>query len=118
MWMANYTDEDKFDQFAKTLTWEGHAEKIQRPYLVLAGEADELSPLEYTERMIGRMTAPRQLVIYADSRHAIGGVPSTNLGPFAPTLMADWLVARLSGKPFKNERWFVDQTGRLTVSGL
>jgi dienelactone hydrolase len=118
MWMANYTDEDKFDQFAKTLTWEGHAEKIQRPYLVLAGEADELSPLENTERMIARMSAPRQLVIYADSRHAIGGVPSTNLGPFAPTLMADWLVARLSGKPFKNERWFVDQTGRVTVSGL
>jgi pimeloyl-ACP methyl ester carboxylesterase len=118
MWMANYTDEGKFDEFVKTLTWKGHAEKIQRPYLVLAGEADELSPLEYTERMIASMSAPRQLVIYADSRHAIGGVPSTNLGPFAPTLIADWLVARLTGKPFKSERWFVDQTGRIAVSDL
>ena len=52
MWMANYTDEGKFDEFVKTLTWEGHAEKIRGPYLVVAGEADELSPLEYTERMI------------------------------------------------------------------
>jgi hypothetical protein len=68
--------------------------------------------------MIASMSAPRQLVIYADSRHAIGGVPSASLGPFAPTLMADWLVARLVAKPFKNERWFVDQTGRIAVSGL
>jgi dipeptidyl aminopeptidase/acylaminoacyl peptidase len=45
MWMSNYTDESKFDKFAKTLSWEGHAEKIVRPYLVVAGEADELSPL-------------------------------------------------------------------------
>ena len=75
MWMSNYTDESKFDEFAKTLTWEGHAEKIRNPYLVLAGEADELSPLRYTERMVHTMTAPRQLVVYADSRHSVGGVP-------------------------------------------
>src|SRR6202008_3368774 len=42
MWMSNYTDEAKFDAFVKTLTWEGHAEKIRNPYLVVAGEADEL----------------------------------------------------------------------------
>jgi dienelactone hydrolase len=59
MWMANYTDEAKFDEFVKTLTWEGHAEKIRSPYLVVAGESDELSPLEYTERMIQTMTGPR-----------------------------------------------------------
>ena len=99
MWMANYTDEDKFDAFAKTLTWEGHAEKIAKPYLVVAGEADELCPLEYTERMVATMKGPRQLVVYADSRHSVGGVPSANLGPFPPTLVADWLVARLGGKP-------------------
>ncbi len=113
MWMSNFTDEAKFDEFAKTLTWEGHAEKIVKPYLVVAGEADELSPLEYTERMIATMTGPRQLVVYADSRHSVGNVPSTNLGPFPPTLIADWLVARLNGKPMKSERWYVDPTGRV-----
>ncbi len=100
MWMSNFTDEDKFDAFVKTLTWEGHAEKIQKPYLVVAGEADELSPLEYTERMIARYDRTwRQLVIYADSRHSVGGVPAANLGPFPPTLIADWLLARLNGRP-------------------
>jgi len=114
MWMSNFTDEAKFDEFVKTLTWEGHAEKLSKPYLVVAGEADELSPLEYTERMIATMTGPRQLVVYADSRHSVGNVPSTNLGPFPPTLVADWLVARLNSKPMKSERWYVDPIGRVT----
>jgi dienelactone hydrolase len=118
MWMSNYTDEAKFDEFVKTLTWEGHAEKIRSPYLVVAGEADELSPLEHTERMIHTMTGPRQLVVYADSRHSVGNVPAANLGPFPPTLVADWLVARLGGKPFKSERWFVEATGRVVRTTL
>jgi dienelactone hydrolase len=118
MWMSNFTDEAKFDEFVKTLTWEGHAEKISKPYLVVAGEADELSPLEYTERMIATMRGPRQLVVYADSRHSVGNVPSTNLGPFPPTLIADWLVARLNGKPLKSEPWYVDPIGRVTKTSV
>ena len=85
---------------------------------MLAGEADDLSPLEHTERMIRTMTGPRQLVVYADSRHSVGNVPSANLGPFPVTLMADWVVARLNGKPFKSERWFVDATGRIVTTAL
>jgi alpha-beta hydrolase superfamily lysophospholipase len=118
MWMSNFTDEPKFDEFAKTLTWEGHSEKIRTPYLVVAGEADELSPLEHTERMVRAMSCPRQLVIYADSRHSVGNVPAANLGPFPPTLVADWLVARLNGKPVSSERWFVEATGRIVKTAL
>ena len=111
MWMSNYTDEAKFDAFVKTLTWEGHVDKLKSPYLVVAGEADELCPLENTERMIKTMTGPRQLVIYADSRHSVGNVPAANLGPFPATLVADWLAARLAAKPFASERWFVQASG-------
>jgi dienelactone hydrolase len=118
MWMANFTDEAKFNDFAKTLTWEGHVEKIRQPYLVVAGEADELSPLEHTERMVRTMSGPRQLVVYAESRHSVGNVPAANLGPFPPTLVADWLVARLNGKPFNTERWFVESTGRIVKTPL
>ena len=118
MWMSNYTDETKFDDFVKTLTWEGHVEKIRNPYLVVAGEADELSPLEHTERMIRTMTGPRQLVVYADSRHSVGGVPAANLGPFPPGFVADWLVARLNGKPVTSERWFVQATGQVVKTPL
>jgi dienelactone hydrolase len=118
MWMSNYDDEAKFDEFVKTLTWEGHAERIRSPYIVVAGEADELSPLAETERMVRAMTAPRQLVIYADSRHSVGNVPAANLGPFPLTLVADWMVGRLDGKPFKSERWFVEPTGRIAMTAL
>jgi alpha-beta hydrolase superfamily lysophospholipase len=118
MWMSNYTDETKFNEFVQTLTWEGHVEKIRKPYLVVAGEADELSPLEHTERMFRTMTGPRQLVIYADSRHSVGNVPATNLGPFPFTLMADWMVARFNGKPISSERWFVEATGRIVKTTL
>src|SRR5438270_2565664 len=118
MWMSNYTDEAKFDEFVKTLTWEGHVEKIRKPYLVVAGEADELSPLDHTERMIRTMSGPRQLVIYADSRHSVGNVPAANLGPFPPALVADWLVARLNGQPVKSEPWYVEPTGRIAKAAL
>jgi len=85
---------------------------------VVAGEADELSPLEHTERMIKTMTGPRQLVVYADSRHSVGNVPAANLGPFPPILLADWLVARLHAKPFASERWFVQATGQVVKTAL
>ena len=85
MYMAGFTDEAKFDAFRKTLTWEGHAEKIRVPYLCVAGEWDELSPMVHTERMLKTMSNPRRLVVYQDARHAIGACPSVNLGPHPPT---------------------------------
>ena len=120
MWMSGFEEHDEagFDEFAKTLTWEGHAERIAHPFMVVCGEADELSPLAHTERMLRAMTAPRQMVVYADARHALGGVSSTALGPFFPTLMADWMRARFDGQPFETERWFVDPTGRVHTSSL
>lgn len=113
MWMAGYTDEAKFDVFIKDFTWEGHVEKIRCPYLCLAGEAEELSPLEYTEQLFGKLKAPKRLVIYQDARHGINGVPAVNLGPYPPILIADWMAARLAGKPFPSERWFVTGTGQI-----
>jgi dienelactone hydrolase len=113
MWMAGYTDEAKFDTFIKDFTWEGHVEKIRCPYLCLAGEAEELSPLEYTEQLFGKLKAPKRLVIYQDARHGINGVPAVNLGPYPPILVADWVAARLAGKPFASERWFVTGTGQI-----
>ena len=118
MYMSGHTDEAEFDAFRRTLTWEGHAEKIRVPYLCVAGEADELSPLAHSERMIARMTGPRQLVVYQDARHALGAISSTSLGPYPPTLVADWMVARLAGKPLASERWYVDSTGAVTKTPL
>lgn len=113
MWMAGYSDEASFDAFCKTLTWEGHVDKLRSPYLCVTGEADELSPLTHTERLLQTLKSPKQLVVYQDSRHSVGNVPSANMGPAPTVLLADWMQARLSGQPFASERWFVEASGRI-----
>ncbi|MEW6449225.1 MAG: alpha/beta hydrolase [Pseudomonadota bacterium] len=118
MYMAGFTDEAKFDAFRKTLTWEGHSHKIRAPYLCVTGEHDELSPIAFSERMLSGMTNPRLFVIYQDARHAIGACPSVNMGPHPPTLVADWMAARLAGKPMASERWFVENSGNVVKTAL
>jgi hypothetical protein len=113
MYMSGYTDEAAFDEFRQTLTWENHVDNIACPYLCIAGEAEELSPVEYAEQLIERLSGPKQFVVYAESRHSVGNVPSANLGPFPPVLVADWMAARLAGKPFVSERWYVEPSGRV-----
>jgi dienelactone hydrolase len=118
MYMANIRDEAKFDEFAKSLTWEGYADKINVPYLCIAGESDELAPLENTERCLKSIPGPKRLVIYQDARHSVGGVPSANLGPSPVALQADFMAAALAGKALQSERWFVDATGRIHTTAI
>jgi dienelactone hydrolase len=113
MYMSGYTDERAFDEFRKSLTWEGYAEKINVPYLCVAGEADELSPLIHTEQLMTSLMGPKRLVVYQDCRHSVGNVPATNLGPTPAVIVADWMNARLADKPFTSERWFVEAGGRV-----
>ncbi len=54
MYMSNFSDEAAFDEFRKSLSWEGHAERIRIPYLCVTGESDELSPLAFTETHVPR----------------------------------------------------------------
>jgi hypothetical protein len=116
MYMCGVIDEDEFDEFRKTITWQGHAEKIRAPYLCVAGEAEELSPLEHSERLMAALKGPKQMVVYQESRHSVGNVPAANLGPFPPILVADWLADRLAGKPFISERWYVTSSGEINKS--
>src|SRR4051812_43150025 len=114
MYMAQIADEAAFDKFRQTLSYKGHAEKIKMPYLIIGGESDELCPLRHVDEMLLTMKGPRQFVVYQDSRHAVGGVPAATLGPFLPSLISDWVAARIADKPFASEKWFVDATGKVT----
>ncbi len=118
MYMSGITDEAKFDEFRKSMTWEGHADRIRVPYLCVAGEFDELSPLEHTERLMKAVQGPKRLVVYQDSRHSVGSVPASNIGPFPPTLAADWMVTALNGGSFPSEKWYVEASGRILKSAL
>ena len=54
MYMSGITDEAEFDKMRQGMTWEGHADKIKVPYLCVAGEFDELSPIEHSVRLVER----------------------------------------------------------------
>jgi dienelactone hydrolase len=118
MYMSGIVDEDEFDKFRETITWERHADKIRVPYLCVAGEAEELSPLEHSERLVAALNGPKQMVVYQESRHSVGNVPSANLGPFPPILVADWMADRLAGKPFASEKWYVTANGQIEKTPL
>jgi alpha-beta hydrolase superfamily lysophospholipase len=119
MFMANIPNEATFDEFRKTLTWEGYADKISMPYLCLGGQSDELSPIDNTERLFKTLRGPRQLVIYQGSRHSVGGgVPSAILGPSVSMLTSDWLAARFNGDAFATEKWFVDSQGQIVKTSI
>ena len=118
MYMAACLDEERFEEFRKTLTWEGHAEKIRVPYLCVTGEFDALSPLPHTERMIKALGGPKMLLVYQGAGHSVSGTPSTNLGPYFPVFMSDWMAERLKGKPIASERWFIDAQGAIAKTAL
>lgn len=107
MWMAGYEDEDKFDEFAKKLTLEGLGEKIKCPYMSVAGEDDDLSPIEWTYKLHDEIGAPNTLVVYRGERHGI----TDNLDVRAT--IADWMADRLDGKPLQTRRIYMEcRTGQ------
>ena len=118
MYMSGITDEAEFDKMRQGMTWEGHADKVKCPYLCVAGEFDELSPVEHSHRLVAAVKGPKRMVVYQESRHSVGNVPAANLGPFPPILVADWLADRVAGKPFPSEHWYVRSNGAIDKKPL
>jgi dipeptidyl aminopeptidase/acylaminoacyl peptidase len=107
MWMAGYHDEDAFDEFAKTLTLEGLGAKITCPYLSVAGEDDDLSPIEHTYRLHDQIKSPNTLVVYRSELHGV----TDNMDVRA--FIADWMKDRFEGKPLTSRRIYKDcRTGQ------
>lgn len=107
MYMANYDDEAKFDKFCQTLTLKGVASKIKCPYLVVAGEDDELCPIEYVYEIMDEVTCPKVLHVYEGERHSIRN-------PAARTYIIDWLKDCLEGKPVESHKIYIELSGKET----
>ena len=105
MYMSGYDDEAAFDEFTKTLTLKGVAAKITCPYLIVAGEDDELCPIEFVYQLMDEVRSPKVLVVYEGEKHSIRN-------PRARTLIVDWLTDRLQGKPLKPEKIYVELSGK------
>jgi dienelactone hydrolase len=104
MWMAGYQDEKKFDVFAKKLSLKGLGGRIKCPTLIVAGEDDELSPIENSYRIFDEIKAPKNIAVFKGEYHGV----SDNWD--VKSMLADWLRDRLDGKPFQSGRIYMDST--------
>ena len=97
--MSGITDEREFDEFRKTIDWNGYAQKVKGAYLVACGEYDQLCPLEYTEAFMRALGGPKQLLVYEGGNHSVALTTATSNGPPArPNLTGAGIPGSVIGK--------------------
>ena len=116
MWMSGYEyDETGFDRdIAAKLDLAELVTQMKVPWLVVAGDEDELSPIEHTYELAARCPAPVALLVYAQGRHALSlPTASCALGPQWLAYAADWLLDRVHGIAATDRFDYVLPTGDL-----
>lgn len=103
MWMAGYDDEDKFDDFARKLSLEGLGARIKSPYLIVAGEDGELSPIRYSYKLYDEINAQKAIVVYKGEGHGVSDSVDVS------TYIADWMKDRFDGKPLQSLRIYMER---------
>jgi alpha-beta hydrolase superfamily lysophospholipase len=112
MFMAGlYDDEVAFDQLVQGYDLRPLVGAMTVPWLVLGGEADELSPVRWVYEMARLCPAPSTLVIYQGARHSLTESLAPVLGPPWRATIADWLLDRVNEIPARDEFHYVTATG-------
>jgi cephalosporin-C deacetylase-like acetyl esterase len=111
MFMAGYTDEDAFDHdLVARMPLGDLVQEITCPVLYGIGEFDELTQLEQALANYERIRAPKELRVYENEFHPLGGV-AAEVFRFG----AEWVERALNGEfaePGRNVRHFVHNDGR------
>ena len=105
--------EAELDRFLQTWTLKGVAEKVKCPYLLVGGEDDQLTPVEYGLQLMDLLSSPKQMLMYEGALHSVSGAPSTTNGPNTGAFIADWYVDRFAGKPMPSKLMKVDAGGQI-----
>ncbi|WP_406204620.1 alpha/beta hydrolase [Kitasatospora sp. NBC_01560] len=113
MFMAGYTDEAAFDrELAARMPLGELVTGITCPVLLGIGEFDELTGLEQAMATYERIRAPKELRVYEDEFHPLGGT-AAEVFRFG----AEWLERALDGElrePGRDVRHYVHADGRTT----
>jgi pimeloyl-ACP methyl ester carboxylesterase len=113
MFMAGYTDEAAFDRdLAARLPLGDLVQDITCPVLHGIGEFDELTQLEQALASYERIRAPKEMRVYENEFHPLGGT-AAEVFRFG----ADWLERALNGEfrePGRDVRHYVHRDGRTT----
>jgi dipeptidyl aminopeptidase/acylaminoacyl peptidase len=118
MFMADYEDEDAFDAFADTLDLRPIVPNITCPVLIIAGEEDQLSPVEFSHELFDHITAPKELLVYEGANHSVADAPSVAFGENPRVYQADWTADRIAGKPARSLKSWVSSQGQRTETAL
>jgi fermentation-respiration switch protein FrsA (DUF1100 family) len=116
MYYTGLQTEADLDSFLQSWSLQGISEKVTCPYFLMAGEDDQLCPLEYTFELMNTVSAPKQLIVYEGALHGVNSAPSVTNGPNTGDFEADWLQDRLDGKPMQDKYMKVDAAGRVRES--
>jgi cephalosporin-C deacetylase-like acetyl esterase len=94
MYMTGYTDEARFDEeIASKMELLSVAPKLACPVLMSIGEFDELTLLSSAFALYEAIEAPKELVVWEQEFHGMGGVTAESL-----MLCVDWLERGLRGE--------------------
>lgn len=93
-YMSGLEDEETFDRLAEAMVLDDVAPRIRMPILMAQAEYDELNDLQETFAVFDRISSPKELWVYEDQFHPMGGVSGEFYGS-----AADWVMARLQGRP-------------------
>jgi hypothetical protein len=100
------------------MSLDGVAADVRCPFLVVAGEEDDLSPIESTWQLLRGVGGPKRLVLYQGERHGISGGPAATNGPDRDATIVEWFIDRVAGRDMADELHFVDTAGRVHTSPL
>lgn len=115
MWMSGLEhDEDAFDAMTEKIDLRPLIDNMQVPWLVIAGDEDELSPMEHSYDLARRSPSPSPMLVYQQGRHALSlPTPSVASGPNWLTYSADWLLDRVNGNTAEDFVDYVLPTGKI-----
>ncbi|MFF3002917.1 alpha/beta hydrolase [Kitasatospora sp. NPDC057940] len=113
MYMAGYTDEEAFDrELVARMPLGDLVQEIDCPVLYGIGEFDELTRLEQALANYERVRAPKELRVYENEFHPLGGV-AAEVFRFG----AEWIERALNGEfaeAGRDVRHYVHHDGRTT----
>jgi fermentation-respiration switch protein FrsA (DUF1100 family) len=113
MYYTGIQTEAELDKFLQSWTLHGVAEKVKCPYLLVGGEDDQLSPVEYGLQLMDLISAPKQMLMYEGALHSVSGSAATTNGPSTGTFIAEWFKDRFDGKPMPSKLMKVDAGGQV-----
>lgn len=115
MWMSGLeNDENAFDAMVQQIDLRPAMPGMQVPWLVVAGDEDELSPMRHSYDLARDCASPSSMLVYQQGRHALSlPTPSVASGPNWLTYSADWLLDRVNGVPAEDYVDYVLASGTI-----